>query len=180
MRSCKPVRHGRGLKTLSAATGYATTPLHAPPARRGSPPERPAARRRAAQYGLDRPRRMGEGEASRVVRGDGLGKGGFGRLRGGQTVGPVCSCTFLLVRYDGPLIVRMCERWSSRPKSAVLSSSSHKTFTHSPPARSTGTKLISFPPAVAIRSRPHRNFSWSFFACIPAVFSLCLTTWLSI
>ena len=26
--------------------------------------------------------RIGEGEASRVVRGEGLGKGGFGRLRG--------------------------------------------------------------------------------------------------
>jgi hypothetical protein len=25
---------------------------------------------------------MGEGDASRVVRGNGLGKGGFGRLRG--------------------------------------------------------------------------------------------------
>ncbi len=39
------------------------TPLHAPPARCGSPPERPAARRSAARRRLDRLPRRGEGES---------------------------------------------------------------------------------------------------------------------
>jgi len=40
----------------------------------------------AAQRGLDMPLRIGEGEAARGVRGEGLGKGGFGRLRGDLAV----------------------------------------------------------------------------------------------
>jgi len=44
--------------------------------------ERRAARRSAAHSGLDMPLRKGEGAASRVVRGEGLGTGGLGRLRG--------------------------------------------------------------------------------------------------
>jgi len=55
-------------------------PLAAHPQR--PPLERRAARRSAARRGLDMQLRSGEGAASRVVRGDGLGKGGCGRLRG--------------------------------------------------------------------------------------------------
>ena len=53
-----------------------------PPARRGHPPERPAARWRTAQRGLDRRRRLGEGSASGLLWDDGLRKGDLGR-RGG-------------------------------------------------------------------------------------------------
>ena len=52
------------------------TLLAAPPQRpRGSPA---GAARSAAQRGLDRQLRRGEGAAARVVRGEGLGKGGYG------------------------------------------------------------------------------------------------------
>ena len=59
---------------------FGATPLAAPPKRPLL--ERRAARRSTAQRGMDMPSRSGEGAASRVVRGEGLGKGGFGRRRG--------------------------------------------------------------------------------------------------
>ena len=67
----------RAPRRASLAT-TSCAPSSAPPARYGSPLERPAAGRSAAHCGLDRPRRIGEGDAARGVRGDGLGKGGEG------------------------------------------------------------------------------------------------------
>src|SRR5262249_13583236 len=70
------------------------TPLHAPQAL-AAPPARcgslAGAARSAAQRGLDMPRRIGEGEAPMSVRGEGLGQGGFGRLRGLPTGGRASS-----------------------------------------------------------------------------------------
>jgi hypothetical protein len=48
-------------------------------------PERRAARRRGAERGLDRPRRMGAGEVAKVLRGDGLGTANLGKLGGPLT-----------------------------------------------------------------------------------------------
>jgi hypothetical protein len=48
-----------------------------PGSRRWRRPKRRAARRRAAEHRLDMPRRMGEAEASAVLRGEGRGKAGL-------------------------------------------------------------------------------------------------------
>ena len=61
---------------------FGATPLAVPPQR--PPLEWRAARRSTAHRGLDMQLRRGEGAASRVVRGEGLGKGGCGRLRGAR------------------------------------------------------------------------------------------------
>jgi hypothetical protein len=55
-------------------------PRHAPPARRGSPPARLAARRRAAERSLEMPRRRGEAEASGAPAGEDRGTTGSGKL----------------------------------------------------------------------------------------------------
>ena len=55
---------------------------HCRPAPPAAPPWSPAARRRAAQRGLDRRRRLGEGSAAGRLWDDGLRKGDLGRLGG--------------------------------------------------------------------------------------------------
>src|SRR6266851_6747232 len=71
--------------------------LAAPPARRRSPPERPAAR---LWLVLDMRLRMGEGSASGVPWGGGLGTGGFGKLGG---LGGACATVILCSDLIGTL-----------------------------------------------------------------------------
>jgi len=67
-----------------------SAPRRRPPLARGNgggpsaPPPPAAVARSAAQRSLDMPLRMGDGRASRVLRGDGLRTAGFGKLGGGR------------------------------------------------------------------------------------------------
>jgi hypothetical protein len=62
----------------ASASGYPSpAAMAAFPTPRGSPPQRLSAKRSAVLHRLDMPRRIGWGEAARVVQGEGLGKSGF-------------------------------------------------------------------------------------------------------
>ena len=65
--------------SASAGGRCSRAAMAAPSARRGRLPQRRAARRGAAEHSLDRRRRRGDGSASGVSQGEGLGTAGFGK-----------------------------------------------------------------------------------------------------